>query len=458
MLSSIKSPTQALVSTLGSLSFDQLPADVVDRSKELLLDHLGVSLYGATFEWCRILRETIEQGSGNKESSIYGAGRTSARDAALVNGTAGHAIELDDTHDESLSHPGAVVFSAAVATAEASGRSGADLLVGAVAGYEAQCRIGAALGKTLLRRGIHPTAHLGAFGAAAATSRLLQLTSDQMTWAFGLAGSMASGIMKFTQDPQGTMIKRLHAGMPAERGILAAQLASRGFTGPRNIIEGDFGYATTFAEGADLSRITRNLGEVFEISKISVKLYPCCRLFHALIEAIAECRASPSFSPAKIKQIKVFGPANMIDGHFELRPQSTMSAQYSLPFTTAVALLADPSDPANFEDDARRRSDFLQMADKVAAAADPELEAVYPQKLPGRVQIKLHDGNILESVVLDSRSTPANPINRSDVVAKFKRLTSGLLSPVHQDDIIHCVMTLDSAPNTSRLASLLRSS
>jgi 2-methylcitrate dehydratase PrpD len=458
MLSSIKSPTQALVSTLGSLSFDQLPADVVDRSKELLLDHLGVSLYGATFEWCRILRETIEQGGGNKESSIYGAGRTSARDAALVNGTAGHAIELDDTHDESLSHPGAVVFSAAVATAEASGRSGADLLVGAVAGYEAQCRIGAALGKTLLRRGIHPTAHLGAFGAAAATSRLLQLTSDQMTWAFGLAGSMASGIMKFTQDPQGTMIKRLHAGMPAERGILAAQLASRGFTGPRNIIEGDFGYATTFAEGADLSRITRNLGEVFEISKISVKLYPCCRLFHALIEAIAECRASPSFSPAKIKQIKVFGPANMIDGHFELRPQSTMSAQYSLPFTTAVALLADPSDPANFEDDARRRSDFLQMADKVAAAADPELEAVYPQKLPGRVQIKLHDGNILESVVLDSRSTPANPINRSDVVAKFKRLTSGLLSPVHQDDIIHCVMTLDSAPNTSRLASLLRSS
>jgi 2-methylcitrate dehydratase PrpD len=458
MLSSIKSPTQALIATLGSLSFDQLPADVVGRSKELLLDHLGVSLYGATFEWCRILREMIEQGGGTQESSIYGAGRVTARDAALVNGTAGHAIELDDTHDESLSHPGAVVFSAAVATAEANGRSGADLLVGAVAGYEAQCRIGAAIGKTLLRKGIHPTAHLGAFGAASAASRLLQLTPDQMTWAFGLAGSMASGIMKFTQDPEGTMIKRLHAGMPAERGILAAQLASRGFTGPRNIIEGDFGYATTFAEGIDLSRITRNLGESFEISKISIKLYPCCRLFHALIEAIDECRATPSFSPAKIKEVRVFGPANMIEGHVERRPQSTMSAQYSLPFTTAIALLADPSDPAAFESDARCRNDILQMTDKVAAFADPELEKVYPQKLPGRVQIELHDGNVLESVVLDSRSTPENPINRSDVIAKFKKMTSELLSPIRQDDIIDCVMTLDVAPNISRLASLLRSS
>jgi 2-methylcitrate dehydratase PrpD len=455
MLSSNKGPTQLLLDEIDSLTLRRLPKEVIERAKDLILDHVGVALYGSTFEWCRIVRSTVEAEGGNKESTIYGGGRTSARNAALINGTAGHAIELDDTHDQSLSHPSCVVMPAALATAEASGTSGADFVVAIVAGYEAQCRIGAALGETLLRKGMHPTAQLGVFGATAAAAKLLKLTRPQMTRAFGLAGSMASGMMKFTQDPEGTMVKRLHAGLPAERGILAARLASNGFTGPDDIIEGNFGYATTFADGADLARITRDLGRAFEITSISVKLYPCCRLFHALIEAIAECRADPSFSADRIKQINVFGPANMIEGHLESRPQSTMSAQYSLPYTTAVAVLGDASKPASFEKAMRNRADMLKMADKVTPDVDKELEAFYPAKLPGRVQFIMADDSKIESTMLDSKSTPAKPIGRSDIEFKFREVTSGILPAKRQDALIDCIMAIDNAEDVSGLGSLL---
>ncbi len=448
-------PTHALIAAIEAMTLSRLPKDTVARAKDLILDHLGVSLFGTSLEWCRIVRNTIQFEGGRCESTIYGGGLTTARNAALINGTAGHAIELDDAHDELLSHPGCVVIPAALAAAEAEGATGTDFLTAVIAGYEAQCRIGAALSSALIKQGYHPTAQIGVFGAAAAAAKLRKLPEREFTWAFGLAGSMASGIMKFTQDPEGTMVKRLHAGMPAERGILAATLAAAGFTGPRAIVEGDYGYAKIFTDVTDLSRMTRGLGESFEISSISIKLYACCRMFHALIEAIALCRADPSFATDQIEEIRTFGPANMIDGHLEPRPRSPMSAQYSLPYTTAVAVLTDASDPASFDMAAMTRPDILAMADKVKAAIDPALEALYPRKYAGRVEFVLRNGKTIEKTMLDSRSTPANPISSSAIEQKFLSVTSALLSSSRQTRIIDAVMSLEKAEDLSELAALL---
>jgi 2-methylcitrate dehydratase PrpD len=449
-------PTGTLIAAVNAMALERIPEDVIVRTKALILDHLGVSLYGASLEWCGIVRETIGFEGGRCESSVYGGGLTTARNAALINGTAGHAIELDDAHDESLSHPGCVVIPAALAVAEVEGSSGAEFLAAVVAGYEAQGRIGASLGSALIKQGYHPTAQIGVFGAAAAAAKLLKLPEREFTWAFGLAGSMASGIMKFTQDPEGTMVKRLHAGMPAERGVLAATLAGAGFTGPRAIIEGDYGYAKIFTGVTDLSRMTRGLGESFEISSISVKLYACCRMFHALIEAIAACRADPAFAIDQIEEIRTFGPANMIDGHLERRPSSPMSAQYSLPHSTAVAILADASEPASFDTATMSRPDILAMADKVTAAVDPELEALYPRKYAGRVEFAFRNGKTIEKTVLDSRSTPANPVSSTVIEQKFLSVTSALLSSSRQSQIIDAVTSLHRASDVSKLAALVR--
>lgn len=446
--------TDALIRTTLGMSFERLPSDVVEKTKDLVLDHLGAAIYGSTMEWCRMVRATVDDDGTRRTSTLYGGGKTTARGAALVNGTSGHAMELDDTHDESLSHPGSVIMPAAFAAAESVGANGADVIVAIIAGYEVQCRIGAAISSRLVKRGFHPTAQLGVFGAAAAVARLMLLSPQQTRCALGIAGSMASGIMKFTQDPEGTMVKRLHAGLAAEHGLLAAQLAAKGFTGPREIIEGDFGYAKTFAQTDDLSRITENLEQHFEVLDISIKLFPCCRMFHALIEAIAKCRTRAGFSADRVETIEALGPDNMIEGHLERRPRSTMAAQYSLPYTTAVAVLGDAANPDSFMEAAMMRDDVLALADKVTARIDPKLQALYPRKYAAQVRFHMTDGTVIEDTVLDSRGTPAVPISRSDVEAKFRTLTSGLASTVRQQQIIAAVTSLGEAPDLSELLSL----
>ena len=456
MNNEVSSPTAVLLDSISSLDLHCVPEQVREKAKDLLLDHLGVSLYGATLPRIRIVRYNAEAEASRPECTLYGGMRVSARAAAQVNATAGHAIELDDTHDESLSHPGCVVIPAALAIAESIGACGAVFLAGVIGGYEAQCRIGATVGEELYKRGFHPTAQCGVFGAAAAAGRILGLPIKNFNSAFGIGASMASGTMKFTQDPEGTMVKRLHAGIAAEHGVLAAQLAFRGFSGPREAIEGAYGFAQLFAGKCDVARMTRDLGREFEIERISVKLYPCCRLFHALIEAIGECRAETRFAANEVMEIRAFGPRSMIDGHMERRPLSEMAAQYSLPYTAAIATLSDAADPASFGISMMTRPDILALVDKVQGEANSSLEKHYPRKLPAAVRFRMRDGHEIERTVLDSRSTPVNPISRDDIQAKFLSLTSALLVPREQEQVIEAVMNIDRAETVGQLTGFLR--
>jgi 2-methylcitrate dehydratase PrpD len=390
------------------------------------------------------------------DSTVYGAGRASPRNAALVNGAAGHAIEFDDTHDESLGHPGCVVIPATLALAEAHDRSGRDFLTAMVAGYEAQCRVGAPLGRPLIERGMHPTATCGVFGSTAAAAHLLGLKADVLVSAFGSAVSMASGVMQFSEDASGTMIKRLHGGLPSERGLLAALLAASGYSGPRASIEGRYGFAAVLAgTDSNLARITEGLGERFEIERISVKLYPCCKQFHSLIEAVQDMRAKDAFDAADVVAIEPFGPRAMIDTHMEYRPASTMSAQYSLPYTTAVALLLDPTDPQSFEARARSRNDVVALAALVKPVVDAALQAHYPRRFPGGIRVRLRDGRTLEASVLDSRSSPERPITREDVQRKFVSLTAASIAPGRQERIVETVAALERA-SMREVAALVR--
>jgi 2-methylcitrate dehydratase PrpD len=251
------------------------------------------------------------------------------------------------------------------------------------------------------------------------------------------------------------MVKRLYGGMPAERGVLAACIASRGFTGPRGAIEGPLGFANVFASVEDLSRVTRGLGERFEIDNISVKLYPCCRLFHSLIEAIEEAKSDLAFSFDGLQTIEALGSSNMIDGHLERRPRSSMAAQYSLPYTVAVAMLSDVTNPVSFNDEAIVRPDVLALADRVEATRAPDLDALFPAKWASRVKLHYADNRCIERTVLDSRGTPARPIGRGDIERKFLFLTKNLLSPMRQQALIEAVDTLDKAESVDGLTSLL---
>jgi 2-methylcitrate dehydratase PrpD len=450
------SVTTGLATYVAAAEFASFPSFSVERAKDLLLDHLGVALYGASMPWSEMVRSSVLAEEGRAESTIYGWGRVPARGAALVNATAAHAVELDDTHDEALQHPGCVIWPAALAISESLDRSGADMLAAVIAAYDVECRIGAAVGKHLYAKGFHPTSSCGVFGACAAAGRLMGLNAVQLVSAFGSAASMACGLMQFTQDPAGTMIKRLHAGMPASSGVLAAQLAFRGFTGPKDSIEGKYGFAHVFVGECDLSRIDEQLGAKFEIDCISVKLYSCCKLFHSLIEAIEQCRDQHPFAPSELVSIVPFGPKAMLEGHMEYRPSSTMSAQYSLPYTVAACIALDAAAVSSYEPEAASRPNVLSICDLVAPRVDDALESRYPQKLAAGVVIRLRDGTELTATVIDSRSSPDRVLPREDILRKFRSLTDGLLTSSKQTQIADLVFDLDNVPSVRRLSEILQ--
>lgn len=455
MQSNKTTKTGELIQFVSKLDYGAIPEKTRQRAKELILDYIGVTYMGSTLEWSRILRELVLDEGSDAVSTIIGGKRSSMRNAALANGSAAHGIELDDTHDESLSHPGAVIISSAFAVAEARDASGEAFLTAIVSGYDAMGRIGSPTGDRIIKQGFHPTAQFGVFGATTAAGRLLGLDTEKLERAFGIAASMSSGVMKFAEDPSGTMIKRMHAGLPSERGVLAAQLASRGFTGPNNAIDGRYGFATVFAGSPDLTRMTEGLGKEFEIDSISIKLYPCCRMFHSLIEAITECRDQPNFDAGKIAKIETVGPQNMVDGHLERRPTSTMAAQYSLPYTVAVAVTADASDPRSFSEGMMHDSEVLSIADKVVPVVDPTFDSMYPKRVSTRAVFHMQNGQTIEATVLDSKSTPANPISSADVEAKYISRTQDILDRSLQQKIVNAVMSIEKGRNVRQLGALL---
>ena len=446
--------TAHLASLAAGLDAAAIPSSTVERTKLLVADHVGVSLRGFDEAWTRIVRDAALAEGAAPVAALYDGSATSVRNAALVNGTAGHALELDDTHDRSLTHPGTVVIPAAIAMAQHARSTGRELLTAIVAGYEVQGRIGMHIGQAMIERGVHPTASLGVFGAAAAAGRLLRLDVDAMTSAFGIAASMSAGLMQFSQDPQGTMVKRLYGGLPAERGVLAAQLAASGYTGPRESIEGRFGVARVLADRA-IAALDENSGG-FVVDEISVKLYACCRNFHALIDAALWCMARAPFSVDDIERIEVRGPRAMIEHHLEARPRSTMAAQYSLPFTTAVALLGDASDPSWFGDASRDDAALLALVDKVVPFHDEAFQRAFPAHFGGAMTIVARDGSRIEHRVLDSKGTAAQPADRAMLHAKFAAMTATRLVDVERQRLLEAIDALDGTMSIDALIVALR--
>ncbi len=448
--------TQALCAFLASLRFEAIPSATIERAKDLVLDHLGVALHSTELPWTRIVRAYAVAAGGNAESTVYGHPQRVGRGvAALANGTAAHGIGLDDTHDASLCHPGAVVISAALSVAEALGAHPRDFLVAVVAGYEAQCRAGAAaIGA--LSRGFHPTASTGVFGAAAAVAHLLKLPPLRHQWAFGLAASAASGVMQFAEDGEGNMVKRIYGGMPAQNGIMAAELAAAGLTGPRGALDGRFGFIATFAGSGDATLLTSELGTAWAVDQISIKRYACCRFFHSAMDALRECREEIGFQPEDVEAVAVQTTRSAIESHMNYRPQSVMAAQYSWPYAIAAAALLTPEDPRSFSEASIADPRMAAYMDRVSVQADPELERHVPGKMPASIRITLRDGRIAERLRLEPAGSASDPIDRNGIVSKFRALSGNACGPQAQDAIVQAVLSLDRADSLEPLTATLR--
>ncbi|MFI5268247.1 MAG: MmgE/PrpD family protein [Chloroflexota bacterium] len=419
---------EQLAGFCASLRFAQLPASVVVRTKDLLLDYLGVCFRGAQAESSasalRAVRALSEPGPATIVGQVRGA---SAAWAALANGTAAHALEMDDVTSKSSLHPGVAVFPAALAMAEELGASAEALLAAAIAGYEVTMRLGNALNPaSTYKRGFHPTGVAGAFGAAAASASLLGLDATRFTNALGIAGTMAAGSLEYLNG--GAWTKRLNAGWAAHCGVVAARLAAEGFTGPLTAIDGPLGLLRAYSDDPLPSEATEGLGEGFQVMKVSIKPYACCRYNHGLIDCMLQLRNRIPDLEA-IEEIRL----GVLTGGYLLvadpidqkrQPRNVVDAQFSAPFAAAIALVHGKAGLAQYIQESVDDPCVRTVMARATCYQDPALDAVYPDHWPAAASIRLRAGQVLEASQAYPLGEPENPVSAIALEDKFRELVA----------------------------------
>src|SRR5205809_1186597 len=296
--------TRKIADFVSQLTYEQIPAEVRERVKLLILDSLGCAIYGANLEWCRILQQTFGGLDASRTTSIWGTDQNlSSPNAALVNGTQVQGFELDDVHRDGVLHCGAVTLPALIAVAEShAALSGRAFLAAAVAGYEIGPRVGRCMGQEHIGQGWQSGATLGVFSAAAGAARGLKLDATKTVHALGIAGTQAAGLMA---AQFGAMVKRMHAGRSSQSGLYGALLAEAGFTGIINVFESEYGgFCTTFSRSTDrfkLDELTAGFGSVWQTMGVALKFYSCVGSNHTTLDALREMQVERAFGAKDVK-------------------------------------------------------------------------------------------------------------------------------------------------------------
>jgi 2-methylcitrate dehydratase PrpD len=406
------------------LALDEIPPEVAEAAKLHLLDTLGCGLAATALGLATEGRETMAELGGDEQATVIGGPGLPAANAAFANAMVCHGLDFDDTHSDSVAHVSVVTCPASLAVAEAVGSGGHEALAAIVASNEVVTRVGMAASGLFHKRGFHPTAVCGVFGATAAAARLGGLDAGRATSALGIAGSLASGLFAYLED--GTPTKPIHPAWAAHGGLVAARLAAHGAEGPPSIFEGKFGLYHAFlgAEKGeiDLESQLADLGTRWETPRIAYKPYPACHFMHGAVGATAEAAAG-GLSPDEVKEIVVTVPAAGVDLVLEpaaakLAPRTAYEAKFSLQYSAAAMLVHGRCGVSTYAEDAIRDPRVLELAQRVRYAVKDY--PTYPAAFPGGVQITMQNGQRLEADLPHQRGGPENPMTADEVRKKYR--------------------------------------
>ncbi|MEM7049257.1 MAG: MmgE/PrpD family protein [Acidobacteriota bacterium] len=464
----MSSPTlaQQLAEMVAGVSAEALPAAVESSLRERILDTVGLCLAARPLPTSPMAHAVAQQWGGSPEARLIGwPERLPPAAAAFVNGVLAHSLDFDDTHLPSVLHPSAALVPAGLAVGEAVGATLPELLAALAGGYEVDIRTGMAaydreLGNSVFfERGWHATSICGALGAAAVAARLFGLGADGIAHALGIACSMGAGIIEANRA--GGSVKRLHCGWAAHAGVVAAQCARAGVTGPPTALEGRFGFYQAYCGGALVAdEITAGLGRDWSIPGIFYKPYPANHFTHAGIDAARSLRGE--IDPAAIERIDlgVASPTLRTIGeprHEKLRPQSGYHGQFSGPFTVAAALLGGGGLGLwldDFSDDKVRDRRYLEIADKVHCYANAECDAIFPNQFPAVLTVTTADGQVIERKVLANRGGPDNPLSIDELKTKFFANAGRLLDEATAQTLAASILDPSPRPVGELLAPL----
>lgn len=434
----------------------------LDDARQRLLDTIGISVPALATGPAEIVHKLAVAWGGSAQATALGLSeKVPAPTAALVNGTLGHALDFDDTHVPSILHPSASVVPAALAAAQACGASGRELLAAIAVGNEICIRLGnagydpAINNSVFFERGLHATSICGALGSAAAAATVMGLSEDEIGHAMGIAASMGAGLLEANRA--GGSVKRMHCGWAAHSGVVAAQSAAAGLTGPPTVLEGRFGFFNAYCgDTYDEAALLDDLGEVWATGDCFVKPYPTNVFTHSGIDAALALRAK-GLKPEEIESVEIGVPSPVLrtiaqPREAKIRPESGYHAQFSGPFTFAIALGGGAGLGVyldDFSDDKVADPVLLDLAERITHVADPRCDEIFPSHFPSIVRVRTKDGRELVEEVLTTRGTSERPLSDDEVMLKFRLNAAGL--PGGADEIGRRIAEIESYDDVSGL-------
>ena len=386
--------TETIAKWVVNTSFEDIPPDAIRVANESCFDLLGVILSGSTEPVGEIIQKYISDQGGVPEATVLASGlRSSAPNAALANGTMGHALDYDDFGG--FGHPTVAIFPALLALGEHTGATGRDLIEAYVIGCEIGMAIQHATKYNQMQKGFHSTAVLGRLASAAACAKLLKLDQRQTTTALGIAGSMASGLI----HNFGTMTKPLHAGLTCRDGVMAAQLAQRGLSSGNEVLEHPFGFAATvIGEGIyDLDEMAENLGNPFRIQDaLIIKKYPCCGGNHAMLDSLFSLMRQHNFTHEDVANAELDQSYYSVVMLYQ-EPEDSLKGKFSAKYNVAAALIDGEVGIETFRDekigDPTVQETMAKVRTRVLAKSE-EGSTDFQKGLPIRITLK--DGRVFE--------------------------------------------------------------
>lgn len=456
----------SIAGTIGTFvadtGFDDIPAEIVERAKDLLLDSIGLAFAATTFDFSRNGR-AVASALGTGPSPIIGTAETFAlRDAMLVNGINVHGLDFDDTHGASVSHVSASSVPLALGLAADRHRSGRELLTAYILAIEVNARLGAAANFGFHTHGFHPTGLVGTFGCAVGAAKLLGLDAIGTARAQGIAGSFASSNLEFLET--GAWTKRIHPGWAAVSGYTAAVFAMHAYEAPPFIYEGRYGlYNTHLPPGtfADLAACTKGLGDQWEVLQVAVKPFPLCHFNHTCADAALHMVTHDDLRADQIESIDALVSPAVFESvclprENKVRPRSAYDAKFSLPFVVAASIVRGRFTLAELHDDALHDEEILALADRVHCVPDPA--SGHPVHLSGEVIVTRKDGSVLRHREQIHRGSGDRPIGRDELITKYRCSMALATDDATTDRVLNAVLTADSFADAADLARVLQGS
>jgi len=445
--------TQNLVEYVSNTSYSKLPKEVIQKTKGIILDTLGCAIAGHTlanheFHW---IFDLVKEMGGNPESTIFLEGmKTSAPQAALVNGALVHTIDFDDTHMASISHLGASVVASTLAMGEKVEADGPSLITAMVLAYEVAGRIGKAIMPSHYKYW-HSTGTLGTIGAAVVSAKLLGLKADRMEQAISLAADGASG-MRYCID-FGDFSKSLHPAMAAWHGTMAAQIIRRGAEGPKGLLEYKSGFCEAYSDEPNMKLLTENLGGSYEILTDSLKAFPTILCSHTPVQGTIKIMKARNLRLEDVESLHFRVSPTAPGQGLNYSPDSPLAARLSIPYCVTMAAAEGHISMDQFQESKIMDPKIKEFMKKVKVESDPEFSRRYPGTLAAHVEIQTRDGSKFKDESIFPKGHPENPMTEEEIKEKFRRLAILTLDRAHTDRIIEKVYDLE---NVKRIGELIR--